>query len=214
MRLLTGRLPLAELAHHAALWGMRPNRQVVAVRAEAADSGARRAVRDRLSAVRSALVVGFQGDVCALLPAGSGVQLPTLAGVGAPVPLYQAQLSFAQAGEALSAGRLAGRTGLVTLADMALEAAVLRCGDLGELLVERLLGPLGSGAGAGGLVELVRCWLECDCETALVAERMFLHPNTVRYRLRRFQELTGLDLDSARTRFELWWALTASGAGD
>ena len=34
-----------------------------------------------------------------------------------------------------------------------------------------------------------------------------LHPNTLRYRLRRFEELTRCDLKDPDRRMEVWWAL-------
>jgi DNA-binding PucR family transcriptional regulator len=36
---------------------------------------------------------------------------------------------------------------------------------------------------------------------------MFLHANTLRYRLRRFEELTRCDLKDPDQRMEVWWAL-------
>ncbi|MFF4361432.1 helix-turn-helix domain-containing protein [Streptomyces sp. NPDC001604] len=44
-----------------------------------------------------------------------------------------------------------------------------------------------------------------------VARSAHVHVNTVRYRLRRFEELTGVGLDSADTAVELSWALAARG---
>ena len=39
------------------------------------------------------------------------------------------------------------------------------------------------------------------------AERLFVHQNTVRYRLARFEELTGASLRDPKVAFEVWWAL-------
>jgi DNA-binding PucR family transcriptional regulator len=36
---------------------------------------------------------------------------------------------------------------------------------------------------------------------------MFLHVNTVRYRLRRFEELTGTSLRRVEDLVQIWWAL-------
>ena len=47
--------------------------------------------------------------------------------------------------------------------------------------------------GAGGLMETLRAYLEADLDVAATAEALFVHPNTVRYRLRRIGELTGFD---------------------
>jgi DNA-binding PucR family transcriptional regulator len=39
------------------------------------------------------------------------------------------------------------------------------------------------------------------------AERLFVHPNTLRYRLARYEELTGTNLRDPLAAFEVWWAL-------
>jgi DNA-binding PucR family transcriptional regulator len=39
------------------------------------------------------------------------------------------------------------------------------------------------------------------------AEALDVHQNTVRYRLSRFEELTGSCLERPLTAFEVWWAL-------
>jgi DNA-binding PucR family transcriptional regulator len=39
------------------------------------------------------------------------------------------------------------------------------------------------------------------------AKAMFVHANTLRYRLKRFEELTRCDLKDPDRRMEVWWAL-------
>jgi DNA-binding PucR family transcriptional regulator len=39
------------------------------------------------------------------------------------------------------------------------------------------------------------------------AEQLFVHPNTLRYRIGRFEEITGTNLRNPRTALEVWWAL-------
>lgn len=40
------------------------------------------------------------------------------------------------------------------------------------------------------------------------AERLIIHPQTLRYRLKRIQEITGRDLDATQNLAEFWWALS------
>jgi sugar diacid utilization regulator len=48
-------------------------------------------------------------------------------------------------------------------------------------------------SGNGALMETLRTYLDSDLDVARTAEALYVHPNTVRYRLRRISELTGLD---------------------
>jgi len=45
----------------------------------------------------------------------------------------------------------------------------------------------------GALASTLRAYADCDLNVARTAERLDVHPNTVHYRLRRVQELTGRD---------------------
>jgi DNA-binding PucR family transcriptional regulator len=45
------------------------------------------------------------------------------------------------------------------------------------------------------LARTVAIWLDRRRDTAATAEELLVHPNTLRYRLRRAQSLSGLDLD-------------------
>jgi DNA-binding PucR family transcriptional regulator len=52
----------------------------------------------------------------------------------------------------------------------------------------------------GDHLETVRTWCRLDGDIRATADALYLHVNTVRYRLRRSQELTGLDLGDASSR--------------
>jgi GAF domain-containing protein len=55
---------------------------------------------------------------------------------------------------------------------------------------------------------LLLTYLDTLGDTARTAAMSRVHPNTVRYRLRRFTEATGVDLDHPRRRTEVMWALS------
>lgn len=59
------------------------------------------------------------------------------------------------------------------------------------------------------LLSTLRAWYDGGGSAKDAAERLFVHPNTVRYRLRRVQELTGRDLTHPRAVAELYTALEA-----
>jgi sugar diacid utilization regulator len=57
--------------------------------------------------------------------------------------------------------------------------------------------------GNGTLMETLRAYLDSDLDVARTAEALYVHPNMVRYRLRRVSELTGLDTQSFSGLVEL-----------
>jgi DNA-binding PucR family transcriptional regulator len=76
---------------------------------------------------------------------------------------------------------------------------------VGDALVRRYLEPL-----AGSQAEIaasLRALFECDMHIERAAEQLFVHPNTLRYRVGRFEEITGANLRSTQTALEVWWAL-------
>jgi DNA-binding PucR family transcriptional regulator len=55
----------------------------------------------------------------------------------------------------------------------------------------------------GALLETLRAYLDSDLDVGRTAEALWVHPNTVRYRLRRISDLTGLDTQSFSGMVEL-----------
>ena len=51
------------------------------------------------------------------------------------------------------------------------------------------------------LVETLRAWLDEFGDVIAAAARVYVHPNTLRYRLRRAAEVGGVDLGDAEARF-------------
>jgi hypothetical protein len=89
-----------------------------------------------------------------------------------------------------------------------------------ELLAERALGGDGHARrqlveevylplveARGTLVETLAAWLDCGSSIEGAARALFVHPNTVRYRLKQVAELTGLTPSDARDGFTLRIAL-------
>ncbi|MBA8826046.1 hypothetical protein FHX42_003412 [Saccharopolyspora lacisalsi] len=59
-------------------------------------------------------------------------------------------------------------------------------------------------------VATLRAWLECQGDLGDAASRLDVHPNTVRYRMRKMAELTPLDLDDPDKRLAMIISLAAS----
>jgi hypothetical protein len=73
-----------------------------------------------------------------------------------------------------------------------------------EELIHRVYEPLQRGGGA--LLDTVLAYLELGSSLEATAKLLFVHPNTVRYRLRRAAELTGHTPGDGRGGFSLWVA--------
>jgi DNA-binding PucR family transcriptional regulator len=65
-----------------------------------------------------------------------------------------------------------------------------------EQFVHQVIGPLivADLARTSDLVKTLRGYLDANCSQAEAAQRLFVHYKTMRYRLERIQQLTGLDL--------------------
>ena len=93
-----------------------------------------------------------------------------------------------------------------------LAALMVRDPDEGRRLADQVLGPvLGLPAeDRTTLLETLDAYLDNDGSAERAAESLYCHPNTVRYRLRRLQELTGRSLSDPRSVAELATAAYAT----
>ena len=65
-------------------------------------------------------------------------------------------------------------------------------------------------AHGGDLLPTIRTWLEHDRQTGKAAQALHIHPNTLLYRVRRFEQITGRSLASTEALAETWLALRAA----
>ncbi|HTT53964.1 MAG TPA: helix-turn-helix domain-containing protein [Streptosporangiaceae bacterium] len=194
----------------------------VAVIVGHADGSDPEAVIEELRAIvrrsRLDLLAGVHGDRLVVVLGGTADPLTPaahIAGrfgagpvvVGPPVPDLQAATESAAA--ALAGQRAAPgwpdspRPVLATdlLPERALDGDV----RAREELIRELYEPLRRGGAA--LLETVSTYLEQGSSLEATARLLFVHPNTVRYRLRRVTELTGLIPSEGRAGFTLWVAI-------
>ncbi|NUT26283.1 MAG: hypothetical protein HOV84_10240 [Streptomyces sp.] len=214
--LLHGTLSTSEIHSGAAIYGLdlgRPYQAITAVPGggigpdaleRSLDSHGRRNGRGALFTVLDETVAGV---VEAKPRIGD---LEVTAGLGPPTDLAAAHRSFRSAGRLLEAARAYGLRGVYDLSDLSWRVAVVAEPELAELLLDRYLRPLEAEGEFGALIEeSVRGYLEKGRHIREVARGAHVHVNTVRYRLRRFEELTGTSLDAPDTAVELSWALAA-----
>lgn len=81
-----------------------------------------------------------------------------------------------------------------------------------RLFRDRLLGPLADydARHNADLLPTLRSFLACDGSWSACASRMYVHVNTVRYRIGRIEALTGRDLSALPDRVDFFLALHGS----
>ena len=81
--------------------------------------------------------------------------------------------------------------------------------DALRLFCDSILSPIEEGEGAygGELMRSLESFIECNGQWEKAARQLYCHRHTLRYRIRRVEELTGRSLDSARDRIDFWLAL-------
>ncbi len=171
---------------------------------------ARRARLDLLAGVhgdRLLLVVGGSADPMAAATHFAGRFGPGPVVVGPPAPDLQS--AGASAGAALAGLRAADgwpeapRPVLAT--DLLPERALDGDDSARTVLIEEVYEPLLRAGTA--LLDTVMTYLEQGNSLEATARLLFVHPNTVRYRLRRVTELTGVTPSDGRGGFTLWTAV-------
>ncbi len=93
----------------------------------------------------------------------------------------------------------------LTLSDLLLAQAT----PAASTLSDQILGPLTrfDAEHNAGLTETLSRYLATDGSVQATADQLFIHRNTVRYRLDQIERLTGRTLSSTTDRTELWLAL-------
>ena len=159
--------------------------------------------------------------VVLLVPNAEGRRRPGLlralhgrdAVVGPPRPWAQAQSSYARAVRAIRLGLTpSGGAPLDTEARLA-DLVLLADGDALADLRTAVLAPLEelSPTAREKLVETLRAWLLHHGRRDRIAAELFVHPQTVRYRMTQLRQLFGARLDDPRTVLELTVALGVPG---
>lgn len=130
--------------------------------------------------------------------------------VGEPRALSDASASFRTAARVYAAAQRFGLRGAVCAEQLGMKLAIAADDATGRLLVERYLDPLASEGPFGDVLEAsIIEYLKSKCELKRAARSLHVHPNTLKHRLTRFQEVSRCDLGEPRVLAELWWAVEA-----
>jgi purine catabolism regulator len=80
-----------------------------------------------------------------------------------------------------------------------------------EVFYDSVLGKLQEydEQNSSDLVKSLACFLEANGHWGDAAEKLYVHRHTLRYRMKRVEEITGRDLNQSQDRMEFWLALKA-----
>ncbi len=179
-----------------------------------------------------ALVPGADDDELVALgeriatAAGAELSDDVRVGIGRAVVVTDARRSFHEARcalEALALGQAASENGNGSVPAVSERPRVATYKDLGSfqlllslqddealrLFCDSILGPIEASEGpyGGELMRSLEAFIEENGQWERAARRLYCHRHTLRYRIRRVEELTGRNLGSARDRIEFWLAL-------
>jgi DNA-binding PucR family transcriptional regulator len=127
-----------------------------------------------------------------------------------------------EARTALAAAKRLGGQGVFLYEELGVIRLLLGSGSHPDLqaFLEEITGPLLAydRDHDGALIRTMRAYFDADCSQRVAAERLFVHHKTLRYRLERIRQLTGLDLarhdDRMRGDFAVRLLQVSEGLGD
>jgi len=162
----------------------------------------------RLAVTQSDCVVGLTWKPLELLDLDEGPDV--VLAIGGPRP--RAELADAREEVTVLAehARRVGLVGRLTAEDHLLEILLDRSPRLLERLRERVLAPL-AGDDRGELAHTLQALIGCRLDRTATSATLHVHRNTLAYRLKRIEEITGLDLASPRDLACVYLALVAGG---
>ncbi|WP_250291841.1 helix-turn-helix domain-containing protein [Frankia sp. CiP1_Cm_nod1] len=212
-RILTGGADPAELVEGGAVHGILPDREYWVLRCRQRPEGVQRLIRQLEPAGTGAgfrpLITMFDDDVVGISAIRPVPHDDAVIAVAGPVTLTGVPQAFAEATRVLNVAVRYRRTGVVDSSSLSVRAAVEQQAELGEQLFRRYVTRLSgrSGSASAEILETVRTYLRERRSVAAAARALSVHENTVRYRLERYQTITGADLADTDTLVEVWWAL-------
>lgn len=200
---LLGTLSPAEIRMQAQHFGLP---LVAEYRALRGDASAAQILRPHIRAGRCFLTT-IDGDVAGFADKGIIVDSAPAIGFGPPTDLGGLTRSFRLASRILTTARAFAMTGPLDIDTVGLLPAVISESDLGAEFTRRYLGPLGSNDRAQTVIATIEQLIDNGMHIESTAEQLHAHPNTIRYRISRFEELTGANLRSPHTALRVWWAI-------
>jgi hypothetical protein len=106
-------------------------------------------------------------------------------------------------------GRRTRLAGVLTPASHAIELLLARSPRIAKALCACVLEPLARGGEGADLVHTLRTLVRCGFDRAETSRALHVHRNTLGYRIRRIEQLAGIDLARPRDAAYVYLALAA-----
>jgi len=206
---LLGKIAPVVVRAHAEACGIDVSREYVAIRAD--DVPGERPQRERKLGFhgtvrpRVGLAAMIDDDLAGFLLKPPAGEIPFAVAVGPARPVERLTESFELASRTLATMRAFDMVGVCDFDALGALPAIVADRTVGDALVRRYLEPLA--ASQAEIAASLRALFESDMHVDRAAEQLFVHPNTLRYRIGRFEEITGANLRNPRSAVEVWWAL-------
>ena len=212
--LLSGTLSLDDVRTRAAGVGVVADAKYLALRARPSPAVPRHRLLQAivLSAEipgQPALITTVDGELVGLVGRRPELgDLDAIVGIGPAGDVTALPSSYLIASRALDLAIRCGRSGVHDLDDLAVAALVTAEDYVADALVARYLEPLtGLGEFGKAIEETLEAFFESGMRMDEAARAVFVHPNTLRHRLKRFEEATGAVLDRTEDAFLVWLSL-------
>jgi purine catabolism regulator len=152
----------------------------------------------------------LQAVIAEMLP-----EISVSVGIGRPHrQLIDLRQSYYEASYAIKIRKLKGEPRVIaSFDDLGSYGLLLGLQDTLPLVVfyDSVLGKLQEydEQNSSDLVKSLACFLEANGHWGDAAEKLYVHRHTLRYRMKRVEEITGRDLNQSQDRMEFWLALKA-----
>jgi PucR C-terminal helix-turn-helix domain len=206
-RLLSGAMDGNEAVQAVSHHGLVSSRSYLVVRARPRRSEDR---LERLFAASAldALVDVVDGDVVAITASVPDLDGIAHVGVGGPAAVEDIASANRAAERALAAAVALDSPVPVHEAEAPLEVAAVHDNATGRLAERRCFAGIPERTMRRlDLERTLDAFLARDLRVEPAAASLHIHPNTLRHRVRRFEEAAGLRLAQPRDAFLVWWAL-------
>ncbi|EME65561.1 hypothetical protein G352_09127 [Rhodococcus ruber BKS 20-38] len=160
--------------------------------------------------VVSGLVVPHGADAFGLVShAPRSMTVPSVVALGPAATLADMPAASEVADRVFDSAWVHRRPGVYQFVDLTWRT-VVRWDDVGVALARRYIDPcVAHGEFGQILLDTVRAYLEDDRRSIPTARKLSIHPNTLRYRIQRFEQIASCSLDATATIVELAWLFEA-----